>query len=756
MPATSAESPADPVLQKAFAQAHAALGLDYQPNTHLLEEDGSPRYTNRLILESSPYLLQHAHNPVEWHPWGEEALAAARREDRPVLLSIGYATCHWCHVMEEESFDNEEVARALNANFIAIKIDREARPDLDHTYMLTTQLLTGQGGWPNTLLLLPDGRPFHAGTYYPKASFLQLLAAVTEIWNSPRRAELAEQAERIADTVTRITTQRAPPAPIDETVFGKAAAGLLHAHNRTDGGFGQTMQFPQETYLLFLLDRWRRTGDDGVLAAACKTLRAIAAGGIHDHAGGGFHRYTVDPNWRTPHFEKMLYNQALLSRAFLEAHAATGEPGFARAARRAFDYVIRDMTARDGAAAGAFYAAEDADSLTPSGRREEGYFYVWTPGTLRDVLGEKNGTLAVSMLGIDQPATVESGSVAHLDPKAATDFATLDPLLDQLRETREARPRPRRDDKVIGDWNGLMIRALAEGAIQLEAPHYAETACRAANAIRESLADGSGGLHRFHAHGRAEGAAQLSDYASLGLAFLALETATGDADWRQRAEEMAASIEKRFDDGAGRFRQAEANGPLGPVYDFDDGAVPSGESAALELLARLAMRSENPHHRARAEGLRDAVSGLTAAHPLQKTSGLIAASILQSGESEPARSVAYGHGRAMARFADGILHMQITLDPDWHVNSNQPLEEDLIATELAVIEGTPPTRITYPQPVERELGFSDRPLALFEGSFAIRAEWDGPVEAPLSVALTLQPCSDRICLPPETYTFRLR
>ena len=746
-----------PVLAATLEAALAARGPGYRPNTHLLDAEGAPRYTNRLILEASPYLLQHAHNPVDWHPWGEEALDLARRLDRPVFLSVGYATCHWCHVMEEESFDNEQVAALLNASFIPVKLDREARPDLDHAYMLATQMLTGHGGWPNSVFLLPDGRPFYSGSYFPRANFLHLLSSVVEAWEDrERRAALEQQAARLTEAIAALGARRTEAAPLGEAVSRAAAAAIGRAHNVVDGGFSRSMQFPQEVWLLFLLDHWRRHGDSAALDTALRSLRAIAAGGFHDHAGGGFHRYTVDANWRTPHFEKMLYNQALLSRAFVEAHAATGEPAFRRAACRAFDYVARDMTVREGDAAGAFHAAEDADSLAPSGQREEGYFYVWTPDSIRAELGDADGAEADRRLGLGEPPTLECGAVAHLPPGGETDFESLDPLLERMRAAREARPRPRRDDKVITEWNGMMIRALAEGGVRFSDPVRVKAAESAANAVRRALWSPDHGLRRFHSEGRAEGAGQLPDYACMGLACLALHDATLAPVWRDWAVAIAREIETRFDDGAGRYRFSEAGSPLGPVYDADDSATPSGESAALEFLARLSLRTGDPAYPARAEALRDEVSGAASSHPQTRTGSILAAGILEGGETETSRGLAKGNGRASAFLDGSVAHVEVELADGWHVNSDRPHHPDLIPTVLRIATGMPGAEIVYPRMVERDLGFMDEPLALFESKFTIRAVWPAAPVGPVQVELTIQPCSDRICLPPETHLFRLR
>uniref|UniRef100_UPI0029059DCE thioredoxin domain-containing protein n=1 Tax=Roseobacter sp. HKCCA0434 TaxID=3079297 RepID=UPI0029059DCE len=571
--------------QIALEAALAARGPGYVPRTHLMDGDG-PRYVNRLIHEASPYLVQHAHNPVDWRPWGPEALAEATARDLPVFLSVGYATCHWCHVMEEESFDDEEVAALLNTAFVPVKLDREQRPDVDQVYILATMLQHRHAGWPNSQWLMPDGRPFHTGTYFPKPQFLQVLGAIAQGWDGGQRAQFESVARQLSEAMRRIPAETAPPAALDAAPAA-ALADLARLFNAEQGGFSHGTQFPQEGHLLFLLDHWRRTGDAAARDMALRSLEAMVAGGLHDHVGGGFHRYTVDVNWRTPHFEKMLYNQALMLRALVEGWQAGGDPALARAAARLVAYIARDMTAADGA----FYAAEDADSLEADGRREEGAFYVWPP--------EAAPEAARDVLNLHAAPTLEAGPVAHLTPGEPVEFDALDPLLEEMRLIRDARPRPLRDEKVIAGWNGLLIRALAEAAIALDRPDWTEMAERAFDAVMARLGPLEE-LARLDFDGKRREVADLSDHAWLGLAAFAL----GRIDL---ADAFAARLLERFDHDGRLVLSPE--GPLGPVLETEDGATPSGEAGALELLALLAEARPDPVRDARARALRDAVSG---------------------------------------------------------------------------------------------------------------------------------------------------
>jgi uncharacterized protein YyaL (SSP411 family) len=738
-PALATDPPAvqrDPALAAELEAAYAARGPEYRPRTGLVDAEGRALYVNRLVLEASPYLLQHAHNPVDWRAWGPEALAEAAALDRPIFLSVGYSTCHWCHVMEEESFDNEAVAQIVNAHFLPIKIDREQHPALDHIYITATQLQQGHAGWPNSLFLMPDGRPFHTGTYYPRPHFIQLLQAVAQAWRGGKRAEIEAVAAQIADAIRNLspTDAQAGPPP-GEAQFSAAVDQLAGMHNELEGGFSDTQQFPQEGFLLFLIDRWRRDGDARALAVVRQTLDAIAAGSIHDHVGGGFHRYTVDPNWRTPHFEKMLFNQGQIARTFVEGWEATGNPAWRRAAERCFAYVVRDLTDPDGA----FYAAEDADSRDADGELEEGAFYVWSPQAVQEVLG-LDADLAIGVLGLTETPTLEAGPVAHLDPTEPADFKALDPVLERLRIARDARARPLRDDKVIAGWNGLMIRALAEGTTAFGEPAYAAAARRAGDTIWSRLWTGER-LMRLWAGGRALEDGALEDYAWLGLGFLALHDATGKALWRDRAAQLATAAAGRFGDEMGRFRMVAADGPLGPVYDTADGATPAGESSMLELLARLARRAPDPSFPARAAALRGALAGQLAQVPLLRPDALTAGRIIDDGESGPRRALARGMVRA--HLAAGRLSLQIA--DGWHLNAHDPGPDWLTGARL---DGA---GVAWPEGAVLALGFADQPVRVYTGRLELELRDAGD-----TVTLHLQACSDSLCLEPESATFRLR
>ncbi|MGH3449623.1 MAG: thioredoxin domain-containing protein, partial [Haloechinothrix sp.] len=485
-------------LRERLWRAYRAMGPDYEPRSEHLEPDGTPQHVNRLILEDSPYLIQHAHNPVDWYAWGEDAFDKARREDKPVFLSIGYSTCHWCHVMERESFDNVEVARYLNEHFVAIKVDREQRPDVDDIYMTAVQLLTGRGGWPMSSWLTPDGEPFFGGTYYPRDVFLNILQQVVQAWRD-QRPEVVNQASRLAAAVKQVTAAAGEAAELGEEVLAAAVEQSLARHDPRLGGFSPAPKFPHEPELLFLLDRVLRTRDGKALAAVETSLDHMARGGIYDQMGGGFHRYSTDARWLVPHFEKMLYNQAHLSRAYLEAYRITGNRLHERVARQTLDYVLRDMTSPEGG----FYSATDADS---EGR--EGEFFVWTPEQIRQVLPKEDAELAIALFGVTEGGNFEGKkTILHLPESLSAYseanevdrdvlFSRVDRIRQRLYEAREKRIHPLRDDKIVTAWNGMMITSLARAADLLGDERYRTAAERAAELLWKTNRREDGSLWR--------------------------------------------------------------------------------------------------------------------------------------------------------------------------------------------------------------------------------------------------------------------
>jgi uncharacterized protein len=566
---------------------------------------------NRLRHEKSPYLLQHADNPVRWYPWGEDAFAAACRLDRPVFLSIGYSTCHWCHVMAHESFENPHIALLLNETFICVKVDREERPDIDSVYMRVCQMLTGSGGWPLTIIMTADKKPFYAATYIPpearfgRPGMLDLIPHIAGLWTT-KRASLLSSANEITTALQRPTVSAGVAQTLDESLLHRAFGALRSAYDPDNGGFGRAPKFPTPHNLRFLLRYWMRSGTRAALDMACETLRRMRRGGIYDHIGFGFHRYSTDPYWLVPHFEKMLYDQALLAMAYTEAYSATGEEDFKSTALEIFTCVLRDLQAPDGG----FYCAEDADS---EGR--EGAFYLWDEREIRQVLSLREARLACAVYSIradgnfsDEASGRTTGSniLYHERPLRETARRLGMPLKELRRELevlrqklfdiRSRRPRPHRDDKVLTDWNGLMIAALAMGAGMLRAPHLLDAATNAAGWIVRMLRRPDGRLLHRYRDGEASIPAHADDHAFMIWALLELYAATFDARHLQTALELSRVFEQHFwdPDGGGFFTAADDTRDLiVRQKEIYDGALPSANSVAMLNMLRLARMTGN-------------------------------------------------------------------------------------------------------------------------------------------------------------------
>ncbi len=557
-------------------------------------------HTNRLAQEKSPYLQQHAHNPVDWYPWGEEAFEKARSEDKPIFLSIGYSTCHWCHVMERESFESKEIAKLLNANFISIKVDREERPDVDAVYMAVLQAMTGSGGWPMSLVLTPDLKPIFAGTYFPpvfthgRPSFGTILQSVSEFWTSHHDEIIASSIEITTALQERINVNDENPQAIDIRLLADFTfRHFEQSFDSIEGGFGGAPKFPRPVQFDFLFNYYKAFGNDKARDMALFTLRKMALGGMHDHVGGGFHRYSVDRYWRVSHFEKMLYDQAQLVHSYLYAWQITHDTFFRDVVLDIIEYILRDMTYEEGA----FFSAEDADS-----EGEEGKFYVWTLDEIKDILGN-DAPPFIQYYGITQKGNFERGNnvlyVSDLSDPQHTFFAEC---RKKLFTEREKRIRPLRDDKILTSWNGLMIGAIARVGDILNEPRYVRAAIAAAEIIWNHLRPGGTLLHRWR-DGEARFEAYLDDYAFLIKGYLDLYEATFDAIWIERAialqEEQDSVLHDKSD--GGYFNARESPDLILRAKNDYDGAEPSGNSIAALNLFRLANFTEDDRFRVPAE-----------------------------------------------------------------------------------------------------------------------------------------------------------
>ncbi len=556
------------------------------------------KHTNQLINETSPYLIQHAHNPVDWYPWGEEALTRAKKEDKPIFLSIGYSACHWCHVMERESFENEEIAKIMNENFINIKVDREERPDLDEVYMDAVNLMTGRGGWPMSVFLTPDLKPFFGGTYFPPedrlgmVGFRTVLARVAEIYRD-QRDEVEQQSSRLVEHLGQVSKMSAGEGELGRELIDQAASQLQSRFDPQDGGFGPAPKFPQSMGMSLLLRQYRNTGDETFLQMVEVTLTKMASGGIYDQLGGGFHRYSTDARWLVPHFEKMLYDNALLTKSYLETYQVTGKPFYREVARETLDYVLREMTGPDGG----FYSTQDADS-----EGEEGKFFVWTHDEVKEILGEEDARVISRYYGIEENGNwEEEKNILHVDTPPETVAKLLGISQEELVKTvetgseklfavREKRIRPGLDDKVLTAWNGMMISSMVDGHQVIGDERYLEAAVNSAEFILKELAK-DGRLLRTHRAGKSHLTGYLNDYAYFIAGLIDLYEATFDLRWLEEALRFNDTLIEHFwdDEGGAFFFTADDHEKMIiRSKNPQDNAIPSGNSIEVMNLLRLA------------------------------------------------------------------------------------------------------------------------------------------------------------------------
>ena len=599
---------------------------------------------NRLAHETSPYLLQHAGNPVDWWPWSEEAFEEARRSGRPVLLSVGYSSCHWCHVMAHESFEDDDTAAFLNEHFVSVKVDREERPDVDAVYMEAVQAATGQGGWPMTVFLTPDAEPFYFGTYFPPAprhgmpSFRQVLEGVRQAWGE-RRDEVAEVAQKIVRDLAQREIDHGRAEPPGEPELAQALLALTREYDTQRGGFGGAPKFPPSMVIEFLLRHHARTGSEGALQMASDTCERMARGGICDQLGGGFARYSVDRRWAVPHFEKMLYDNALLCRVYTHLWRATGSGLARRVALETADFMVRELRTPEGG----FASALDADSDDGTGRHVEGAYYVWTPGQLREVLGDSDAALAARYFGVTEEGTFEEGaSVLRLPQQEEElfDAESVERVRQRLLTARRERPAPGRDDKVVAAWNGLAVAALAETGACFDRPDLVDAATGAADLLVRVHLDDRARLTRTSKDGRAgANAGVLEDYADVAEGFLALASVTGEGVWLEFAGLLLDHVLVRFaDDGSGALYDtaADAEQLIRRPQDPTDNAAPSGWTAAAGALLSYAAHTGSEPHRTAAERALGVVAALGPRVPRFIGWGLAVAEALLDGPREVA------------------------------------------------------------------------------------------------------------------------
>ncbi len=729
--------------------------------------DGSWKWTNRLIHETSPYLLLHAHNPVDWYPWGDEALALAKRENRLIFLSVGYATCYWCHVMEREVFSNPEIAKMMNAHFINIKIDREERPDLDEIYMTATQLLIQRAGWPNSVFLTPDLQPFYAGTYFPpvdtpnRPGFPTILDAVHEAWVE-REAEVIESAEQIS-TAIEMATSRGFTAlsgrTLDQSVPTAALDYLRKAYDATHGGFGGAPKFPSPSNLEFLLSVYERESDESLLKMVTRTLDMMAYGGIYDQMGGGFHRYSVDAKWLVPHFEKMLYDNAQLAKIYLKTYQLTEEPQYRRVAEEVFNFVFREMTAPEGG----FYSALDAETDA-----EEGKYYIWTADEIQKVLNKKEASRFNAVYGVDKGANFEGKNVLYVPEGVAAEDSLkgLATAREKLLAARFEREYPLLDTKIIVNWNGLMIDALAYGYDVLGEERYLNAASKAARFILDTMRKPDGELLHTYTAGAVKQDAYLDDYAFLVRGLLGLYQATDDEQWLDAARTLTDKMIQLFwDDRNGGFYYTKADTKHLIVRSKKpyDSAIPSGNAVAVENLLAL-----GDNYR----GYAEKTLRIFAESMVQSPSSFIHAhfalnNYLTSLEDQESLEPSTVTATATVKNRDGEVYnvvLQLKIAAGWHINANPPGQDNLIPTTVTVAADAPVeiVDIAYPMGKSTRFEFSNVPLNVYEGTLTIplrlklKPDVTWKKNTAIRLQLTYQPCDDTQCLLPQTLDIRLR
>lgn len=696
---------------------------------------------------ASPYLQTHSKDLVRWREWGEEAFAEARRTGKPIMASFGYTACHWCHVMQETHFNDPVLAKMINDDYVPVLVDRERRPSLDEAYMLVTEALTQRGGWPNTVFMTPERKPFYGTGYVPTELFHQILTAVTTGWTGDRATLIAE-AEEMSTLLTAYMTRKEAAQAITPDVLATVTADLAKMFDPFAGGIGVAPKFFQQPVLMYLLQQVERTGDAAALEAVERTLLSVMSGGIHDHIEGGFHRYAVDQGWRIPHFEKMLYDQSLMSEAYVRAYQITGNPNYAATARKTLDYVLADLTAPDGG----FYATRDADS-----EGEEGTYYVWTPEELTKILGPDDGAFALEVFDTVADGEFAGRVILNMDNVEKGTEQRIERIVQALGKARMLRPKPRRDDKIVASWNGMAIASLALASLVLEEPRYGVAAAKAGDFIWRAMRTPDGGLFRSYYADAGHVDGELEDYAQIARGFIYLFDLTTDRKWLDRAKSLSDRMVSRFEDPeAGDFYSTAGAAGFGRIKPRSDVDQPSANAVALDVLARLSRRLSDPSYGRRAEKTLAALSGLALKAPAGGVSTLAAGDRLSRGETGPAQFAGNGAVRTVVSPTDepGVLRLQVHVADGWHVNADKPLEDHLIATDLSVTidRQTVAADIVYPVPETKTLAFNKKPLALFEGGFEIVARLKNPDLAvgSAAAALQVQTCSDEICLLPET------
>ena len=721
---------------------------------------------NRLSSELSPYLRLHAHNPVDWYPWGPEALSKAKKENKPIFLSVGYSSCYWCHVMERLVFSDPDIAAQMNQFFVNIKVDREERPDLDEIYMTATHLITGRGGWPNSVFLTPDLQPFFAGTYFPpkdahgRPGFPRVIQALHIAWQE-NRPEIEKQAQEITHAIERIHTPTSDRSAQNIDLITHAIDHIKSRFDPLNGGLGTAPKFPPDHALSLLLTAHNHTSDDQALKIITQSLDHMARGGIRDHLGGGFHRYATDAQWRVPHFEKMLYNQAFQVHNYVSAYAITQKPSYRIAAEEVLDFVSNILTSPEGG----FYSALDAET-----KAEEGAYYTWTEQEIREILkADANFFLSCYALAPVPDSAAEvlyqaspDSALATLHDTDTTDLhARLKPLKQKLLTARSKRIRPLLDDKIITAWNGLMIGAFAHASEVFGRPQDLQTAEKAAHFLKKRLKNP--GLYRLYRKGQTKGRAYQEDYAYLIDGLLYLYRATDKQEYLDEAQTLSAQMHQKFWDAenGGYFLTETQDELIVRSKSPHDSALPSGNAVALHTQWTLYKLTKDPLYSQRADQLTMTFASLAAQTPgafLHFTHGTMKAPGYALAD-HPSNLIQATATALPSQLSESIkVNVQIQIAPGWHIQASDPTEAFLIPTQVTLnSEDAQITQIDYPLPQTLLFSFSDAPLAVYADTLEIRltiAIENRPQS--LSLSLHYQACDSTRCLLPETLPIELQ
>jgi uncharacterized protein YyaL (SSP411 family) len=766
------------------------------------EDQPKHKHTNKLVGESSPYLLQHAHNPVNWYPWGPEAFAKAVAENKPVFLSVGYSTCYWCHVMERESFEKEDVAEILNEHFVCIKVDREERPEVDQQYMLATQILSRRGGWPNSVWLTPEGKPWMAGTYFPKKQFKEALNRLAGFWQD-RNKEVLKQADQLAEAVEQMGAPKLDQKPIAASLLTSSISASLQRFDKTNGGFGGKPKFPPHANLVFLIDRYQasETKDPKVLQAIETTLSKMSMGGVYDHVGGGFHRYSTDEKWLLPHFEKMLYDNAQLMKSYTDGYLLTNKPRHRETVEGIFQWLNREMTSSEGG----FYSALDSES-----NAEEGQYYVWTYAEVLEVLGEDRGPYFATIYGVKEGGNFKEEATGHQSTSnvlhlqrpiadfAQQDLAGLEELLagqrERLREARRDRDYPHLDDKVIAAWNGLMIEGLACAGRKLEEPKYVAAAKKAADfVLAKMMKDGK--LQRTYRNGQAKLDGYLNDYAFVGSGMLELYHATEDEKYLNAAKQLADRAIADFQDEqfGGFFFTAKPSQENDGEFVIRSknlgggGNLPTGNGVMAQLLFQLADVTGDDKYEAVAKRTVEGLSGYLVELKGQADHLLIAAAtMLESQSANPTNSVVKSEGAGGPNVADATFEatavegavflsskklaagdqfrvsVRLTIAEGYHLYGPNPDVKVILPTSIVVDENksVEVVKVTPPKGVAKMDPNLKQELETYEGEVTFQVDMkiaDNTPPGGLSLGLQVktQACDDRQCARPSNSSVKL-